>query len=78
MKRIKQAVSTAEDLVVGTWEVASLALAVQEGIYHGTFAPEHYEGAMSALVLRAEQVRDQTNAAIEGLYKAIREGGQGG
>ena len=31
---------------------------------------------MSALVLRAEQVRDQTNAAIEGLYKAIREGGE--
>ena len=27
---------------------------------------------MSALVLRAEQVRDQTNAAIEGLYQALR------
>lgn len=31
---------------------------------------------MSALVLRAEQVRDQTNAAIEGLYAAIRAEGK--
>lgn len=72
MKRIMEAVSTAEDLVVGTWEVASQALAVQEAIYRGTFSVEAYQGSMSALVAKAEAVRNQTQQAVDELTSAYR------
>ena len=32
---MKQAVAQAEDLVPGVWELASMALAIQEAIYRG-------------------------------------------
>ena len=72
---IKDAVFNAEDLVIRTWEVASLALSIQEGIYYGMFAVEHYEGAMNVLVEKAEAVSKQANEAINGLFDAVRENG---
>ena len=69
---MKQAVGKAEDLVPGVWELASMALAIQEAIYRGTFSVEAYQGAMSALVAKAEAVRDQTQAAVDELTNAYR------
>ena len=34
---MKKAVAQAEDLVPGVWELASMALAIQEAIYRGDF-----------------------------------------
>lgn len=69
---MKKAVAKAEDLVPGVWELASMALAIQEAIYRGTFSVEAYQGAMSALVAKAEAVRDQTQAAVDELTSAYR------
>lgn len=69
---MKQAVAQAEDLVPGVWELASMALAIQEAIYRGTFSVEACQGAMSALVAKAEAVRDQTQAAVDELTSAYR------
>ena len=70
---MKKAVAKAEDLVPGVWELASMALAIQEAIYRGTFSVEAYQGAMSALVAKAEAVRDQTQAAVDELTSAYRQ-----
>ena len=69
---MKKAVAQAEDLVPGVWELASMALAIQEAIYRGTFSVEAYQGAMSALVAKAEAVRDQTQTAVDELTSAYR------
>ena len=55
---MKQAVRQVEDLGPQAWELASMALAIQ--------------GAMSALVAKAEAVRDQTQAAVDELTSAYR------
>lgn len=47
-------------------------LAIQEAIYRGTFSVEAYQGAMSALVAKAEAVRDQTQQAVDELTSAYR------
>ena len=60
---LKKAVGKAEDLVPGVWELASMALAIQEAIYRGTFSVEAYQGAMSALVAKAEAVRAEVRKA---------------
>ena len=49
-----------------------MALAIQEAIYRGTFSADAYQGAMSALVAKAEAVRDQTQAAVDELTSAYR------
>ena len=69
---MKKAVAKAEDLVPSVWELASMALAIQEAIYRGTFSVEAYQGAMSALVAKAEAVRDQTQQAVDELTSAYR------
>ena len=69
---LKKAVGKAEDLVPGVWELASMALAIQEAIYRGTFSADAYQGAMSALVAKAEAVRDQTQTAVDELTSAYR------
>ena len=69
---LKKAVGKAEDLVPGVGELASMALAIQEAIYRGTFSVEAYQGAMSALVAKAEAVRDQTQQAVDELTSAYR------
>lgn len=55
---MKQAVRKVEDLGPQAWELASMALAIQE--------------AMSALVAKAEAVRDQTQQAVDELTSAYR------
>ena len=69
---MKKAVAQAEDLVPGAWELASMALAIQEAIYRGTFSADAYQRAMSALVAKAEAVRDQTQTAVDELTSAYR------
>lgn len=69
---MKQAVRKVEDLGPQAWELASMALAIQEAIYRGTFSVEAYQGAMSALVAKAEAVRDQTQTAVDDLTSAYR------
>lgn len=69
---MKQAVRQVEDLGPQAWELASMALAIQEAIYRGTFSVEAYQGAMSALVAKAEAVRDQTQQAVDELTSAYR------
>lgn len=70
---IMDAIMRAEDLVTSTRDVASLALTVQEVLDHGYFAHDSYVGAINVLVEKSEAVRDQANAAIEGLYQAMRD-----
>lgn len=69
---LKKAVGKVEDLGPQAWELASMALAIQEAIYRGTFSADAYQGAMSALVAKAEAVRDQTQAAVDELTSAYR------
>ena len=69
---MKQAVGKVEDLAPQAWELASMALAIQEAIYRGTFSVEAYQGAMSALVAKAEAVRDQTQQTVDELTSAYR------
>ena len=69
---VKKAAGKGEDLVPGVGELASMALAIQEAIYRGTFSADAYQGAMSALVAKAEAVRDQTQQAVDELTSAYR------
>lgn len=69
---IKDAVFKTEDLVVKTWSLASMALAVSEAIYRGNFSASSYEGAMFQLVQTAAEVRDETQEAVDDLFAAMR------
>ena len=65
--------SRIEEIAISLWGLSSLVVALQDAIFHGTLAPQTYEGAMFALQQSIENVEAAARNAADQLYKKARE-----
>lgn len=65
--------SKIEDIAIRLWGIGSLATALQDAMFHGTFAPGTYEGAMFALQQNIENVECEARCFADQLYQKARE-----
>ena len=66
--------SKIEDIAISLWGVSCLVVALQDAMFHGTFAPQTYEGAMFALQEGIEKVESDARSMADQLYKKAQEG----
>ena len=57
-----------ENIAIRLWGISSMAVALQDAMFHGTFAPQTYEGAMFALQQSIEDVEADTRDIADQLY----------
>lgn len=62
-----------EDLSFGLWSLSGLALAVEDAMFHGTWATKEYEGAMFALVKSVQTLEKESRQVVDEIYEAAWE-----
>lgn len=68
----KEIAFRSEDLGLKTWALASVTLALNEALYHGTFGASEYEGAMYLLIQMTQEVSEEANAITESLFATLK------
>lgn len=60
-----------EDTGMKAWQVASLAAAINEAIFRGSYDVETYEGALFTLVCLAGELQTEVRALTDNLFEAL-------
>lgn len=61
-----------EEIGNGLNNLTGLGYAVYEAIYHGTYTPAAYEGALSILVNEIRRLSELTDEVIEEMYEELK------
>ena len=73
---IRKIASRVEDLQTGIWALSGLILAAQDAMFHGTFAPSEYEGAMYGLLTISQNLEKETGDVVDAIYEVIQKESQ--
>lgn len=61
-----------ENIGIGLRNLTGLSNAVYDSLYHGTFTPDAYEGAVFILVQETQRLSNLTEDIVKKMYEDVR------